>query len=130
MSPKVAKDIDQFIAQYPASTRKLLIQLRAAIHEAASGLDEAITYGIPTFKLGKKSIVHFSGYEHHIGFYPTASGIAAFQKEFKNFKTSKGTVQFPIGEPLPLDLVTRIVQFRVKEELEKASVKARPGKKA
>jgi uncharacterized protein YdhG (YjbR/CyaY superfamily) len=129
MSSLIAKDIDQFIASYPGSTRKLLKQLRAAIHKVSPGLEEAITYGIPTFKLGKKNIVHFSGYEHHIGFYPGASGIAHFQKDFKNYKTSKGTVQFPIGEPLPLDLVSRIVRFRVKEEMEKTSAKAGPGKK-
>jgi len=130
MSSVIAKDIDEFIAQYPASTKKLLKQLRAAIHKASPGLEEVIAYGIPTFRLNKKNLVHFSGYDNHVGFYPGAAAIELFQKEFKGYKTSKGTVQFPITDPLPLDLVARIVKYRVQVEKEKAMANARPKKQA
>jgi uncharacterized protein YdhG (YjbR/CyaY superfamily) len=129
MLSKAAANIDEFIAAYPASTQKLLNQLRKTIHKACPNLEEAITYGIPTFRLNKKNLVHFSGYEKHIGFYPGAAGIVHFMPEFKGLNTSKGTVQFPIDKPLPLDLVTRMVkwcaaQALLKESLKKKEVKS------
>jgi uncharacterized protein YdhG (YjbR/CyaY superfamily) len=129
MLANIAKDIDAFIAQYPPATQKLLKQLRAAIHKAHKGLEEAIAYGIPTFRLHKKNVVHFSGYEHHIGFYPGAAGIEKFMPEFKGYQTSKGTVQFPINKPLPVDLITRIVKWRAEMEELKAAVKKKPAVK-
>lgn len=112
-----AKNIDEFIATYPKDIQKILEQIRATIKKTAPKAEEAISYGIPTFKL-HGNLVHFSGYEHHIGFYPGAAGIAAFEKELSGYKTSKGTVQFPINEPMPLDLITKIVEFRVKQNTE------------
>ncbi len=115
MLNKPAANIDEFIASYPPSTQRILKQLRTTIHRAHKGFEEAMAYGIPTFRLGGKNVVHFSGYEKHIGLYPGAAGITKFMPEFKGYNTSKGTVQFPIEDPLPLDLITRIVRWCASE---------------
>lgn len=115
---KQYKDINSHIADFPAGTQKLLKQLRATIKKAAPKATEAISYGIPTFKLNG-NLIHFSGYAKHIGFYPGASGIASFKKELTKYKTSKGTVQFPLDKALPLSLITKIVKFRVKQNTQK-----------
>jgi uncharacterized protein YdhG (YjbR/CyaY superfamily) len=109
------KTIDEFIASYPKNVRDVLEELRRAIRESAPNAEETISYGIPTFDLNGRHLVHFSAYKNHVGFYPTSSGIKAFKKELSPFKTSKGTVQFPLNKPIPLDLVKKIVKFRVKE---------------
>jgi uncharacterized protein YdhG (YjbR/CyaY superfamily) len=116
-----ATDIDAYIAEFPAETQKLLQQMRATIQKAAPEATEAISYAIPTFKL-HGNLVHFAGYKNHIGFYP-GGVVALFEKELANYNTSKGTIQFPIGQPLPLALVTKITKYRVKQNLEKASIK-------
>ena len=110
-----ARSIDDYIGEFPAGTQKLLKEMRALIRKSAPGATETISYAIPTFDLNGRHLVHFAGYEHHIGFYPTASGIAAFKEEIKKYKSAKGSVQFPLSEPLPKDLISRIVKFRVKE---------------
>ena len=125
-----AKTIDAFIAVYPAPLQKLLKQMRDTIRKAAPNTEEKISYGIPTFTLNGKNLVHFSGYESHIGFYPGAAGIAAFEKEISKYKFAKGSVQFPLDEPLPLSLVTKIVKFCVKENLAKAKGKPKTMSKA
>lgn len=109
-------NIDEYISQFPKETRDKLLLIQTTIKKIAPQAAETISYGIPTFKL-KKNLVHFAGYKNHIGFYPGASGIAKFRKEFTNYKFSKGAVQFPLNQPLPLELITRIVQFRVKETM-------------
>lgn len=114
--------IDAYIATFPASTQALLQQMRSTIAKAAPRAEEAISYGMPTFKL-HGNLVHFAGYKNHIGFYPAPSGIDAFADELKKYKTSKGAIQFPIDEKLPIALVTKIVKFRVKENTEKAAAK-------
>lgn len=119
--------VDEYIAGFPASTQALLQQLRATIQTAAPEATEKISYQMPTFVL-KGNLVHFAAYEHHIGFYPTPSAITAFAAELSRYKRAKGSVQFPIDEPLPLDLVSRMVAFRVQENLEKAAIKARKKK--
>lgn len=106
--------IDDYIAAFPKDVQDDLQRLRRVIRESAPAAEEAISYGIPTFKLNG-NLVHFAAYQHHIGFYPTSSGIAAFKKELMPYKLSKGTVQFPLGRPLPLDLIRRIVRYRIKE---------------
>jgi uncharacterized protein YdhG (YjbR/CyaY superfamily) len=111
-------DIDTFIAGFPKGTQKILQKLRSTIRKTAPDAEEKIAYGIPTFTL-HGNLVHFSAYKHHIGFYPTSSGIQAFKKELTAYKIAKGSVQFPLGKPLPLDLISMIVKFRVKENLEK-----------
>lgn len=115
MSKGQFKTIDEFIASFPKNVRDILEELRRVIRESAPGAEETISYGIPTFDLDGRHLVHFSAYKNHVGFYPTSSGIEAFKKELSPFKTSKGTVQFPLDRPIPFDLVKRIVKFRVKE---------------
>lgn len=115
-----AKNIDEYIARFPKETQKLLQELRACIHETAPQATEAISYGIPTFKL-KGNLVHFGGYKTHIGFYPGALGIEVFKKELAAYPLSKGTVQFPLDKPLPLGIVKKIVLFRVKMNEEKGT---------
>ncbi len=109
------RDIDSYIATFPIATRKLLMRMRSIIKKAAPDAQEIISYGMPTFKLGR-NLVHFTGYKQHIGFYPSSSGIAAFRHRFKGMVFSKGAVQFPLDKPLPIKLISDITRFRVKEE--------------
>jgi uncharacterized protein YdhG (YjbR/CyaY superfamily) len=110
--------IDEYILSFPKATQLVLERMRKSIKEAVPNTEEAISYGIPTFKL-KGNLVHFAAYKNHIGFYPTPSGINAFKDELSNYKQSKGAIQFPLNEPLPIELIKRIVIFRVKENLER-----------
>lgn len=109
------KTMDEYIAEFPKDVRDVLEELRRVIRESAPEAEETISYGIPTFDLNGRHLVHFAAYKNHVGFYPTSSGIKAFKKELSPFKTSKGTVQFPLDKPIPFDLVKKIVKFRVKE---------------
>jgi uncharacterized protein YdhG (YjbR/CyaY superfamily) len=117
-SEKRIDTIDDYIKKYPSDVQATLKKIRQAIKESAPAAREAIGYGMPTFKLNG-NLVHFAAYKNHIGFYPTSSGIAAFEKELNPYKTSKGAVQFPIDEPIPYDLIKKIVKYRVKEQNEK-----------
>lgn len=119
--------IDEYIATFPADIQVILQELRATIHAAAPEATEKISYQLPTFYL-KGNLVHFAAFKNHIGFYPAPRGIEAFQQELSAYKGSKGTVQFPIDEPLPLELVSRIVRFRAEENLKIAEEKARKKK--
>ena len=112
------EDIDSYIASFPEETRKLLQQLRITISKAAPEAKETINYGMPTFTL-KGNLVHFAAFKNHIGFYPTHSGIEAFKKELSVYEGAKGSVQFPLAKPIPFDLISKIVEFRVKENLKK-----------
>jgi uncharacterized protein YdhG (YjbR/CyaY superfamily) len=123
------KSIDAYIASFPAETQKILRELRATIQAAAPEATEKISYQIPTFAL-KGNLVHFAAFTNHIGFYPTPSGIEAFQQELAMYAGAKGSVQFPIDKPLPLELIGRIVKFRVAENLKNADLKAGKKKKA
>ena len=116
------KTVNQYHSTFPPSRRKKLKDMNAAIKKAAPGAEELISYNMPAFKL-HGVLVYYAGYKNHIGFYPTGSAITAFEKELSGYKTSKGTVQFPLETSLPLPLITRIVKFRVKENLEKAEMK-------
>jgi uncharacterized protein YdhG (YjbR/CyaY superfamily) len=113
-SSTVAPNIDAYIRGFPPAVRTRLSDLRATILECAPGAVEKISYRMPTFHLNG-NLVHFAAFERHIGFYPGPSGIARFLKEMSAYKSSKGAVQFQHDEPLPLDLVARIVKFRVEE---------------
>lgn len=113
--------IDDYIAQFPSATRSLLEQLRMTIRKAAPDAEETISYAMPTFKLGGRNLVHFAGYDHHIGFYPVPSGIEAFRQELSAYKQGKGSVQFPLNEPLPLALIARIVKFRSEQNRQRAT---------
>ena len=110
--------VDEYITWFPASTQKLLKQLRATIKKAVPQAEEVISYAMPAYKLNG-ILVYFAAYENHIGFYPTGRGVERFKKELVNYKSGKGSVQFPIDEPLPLELVTEIVKFRFSEDAKK-----------
>ena len=110
--------IDAYIQMFPGNVQALLESLRRAIREAAPEAEETISYQIPTFKQNG-ILVHFAAFKNHIGFYPTPSGIEAFREELSAYESSKGSVKFLMDQELPLDLVSRIVRFRVQENLEK-----------
>ena len=113
--------VDRYIAGFPLNMRELLEKMRTTISKAAPGAEETLGYGIPTFKLNG-NLVHFAGYKNHVGFYPAPSAIKAFEKELNVYERAKGSVQFPIDKPLPLALVKKMVNFRVKENLEKKKI--------
>ncbi len=119
--------IDEYIATFPDEVQKILQELRATIRASAPDAEEKISYQMPTFFL-KGNLVHFAAYKNHVGFYPTPSGIEKFQQELSKYEGAKGSVKFPIDQPLPLTLVQKIVEFRVLENLQIAEVKKR-GKK-
>jgi len=112
------KDVDEYIAKSPKEIRKTLVEIRKTIHEAAPYATERISYGMPAFVLNG-NLVYFAAFKNHIGFYPTSSSIVVFKKELSPYKTSRGAIQFPIDKPIPYPLITKIVKFRVKENLEK-----------
>lgn len=114
--------IDEYIATFPENIQALLQTVRATIREVAPEAKEIISYNMPAFAQDG-NLVYFAALKNHIGFYPTSSGIAAFKEELSAYKSTKGAVNFPLNQPLPLDLITKIVQFRVKENLEKAEAK-------
>jgi uncharacterized protein YdhG (YjbR/CyaY superfamily) len=115
--------IDEYIAAFPEATQKILKELRTVIKEEAPDAEEKISYQMPTFAL-KGNLVHFAVHKNHVGFYPTPSGIQAFERELSAYESSKGAVQFPMNKPLPLKLIGKIVKFRVAENLKKAKVKS------
>ena len=116
---KQAKNIDEYIADFPEDVQANLQTIREAIHKAAPEATEAIKYGIPTF-ISNGNLVHFGGYKSHIGFYPAPMGIEAFQEETEQYQAGKGTLQFPLDKPMPLELIDKIVRYRVDKNLAKA----------
>ena len=124
MEDNQPQTIDEYIARFPKEIQELLETIRITIREAAPDAEEAISYQMPTFNL-KGNLVHFAAYKNHIGFYPTPSGIEKFRDELSAYKGAKGSVQFPIDQPLPLDLISKIVKFRAAENLEKAKAKTK-----
>ena len=116
--------IDQYIEGFPKDVQTKLSELRSTIRKSAPQASEKISYRVPTFDLNG-NLVHFAAFAHHIGFYPGPSGIARFEQELKQYKSAKGSVQFPLDEPLPLDLIAKIVEFRVAENSQK---KPKPGR--
>jgi uncharacterized protein YdhG (YjbR/CyaY superfamily) len=120
-----ANSIDEYIAGFPPETQAVLEELRALIKANAPGATETISYAIPTFDLNGRHLVHFAGYARHVGFYPIPSGLEAFKEDLKPYKVGKGSVQFSLNQPLPTDLIRRIIEFRVAENLARASKKSR-----
>jgi len=110
-----ATTIDEYIAEFPPETQEVLQEVRRVIRAAAPAATETMSYAVPTFDLNERHLVHFAGYPRHIGLYPGPSGIAAFAGELAPYKHAKGSVRFPLGEPLPADLIRRIVKYRVAE---------------
>lgn len=119
-------DVENYIHQFPEETQAKLQLIRETIRKAAPQSTEKISYAIPTFDL-YGNLVHFAGYKNHIGFYPGTGGIEAFQSEISIYKSAKGSMQFPLNKPLPLDLITEITKFRVNQNMEMA--KHTPAKK-
>lgn len=109
-------NIDEYIALFQEDVQKKLQDLRAVIKAAAPGVVETISYKIPTFDLNGRHLVHFGAWKSHIALYPTSSGTRVFERELEGYKAEKGTIQFPMDKPLPLELIGRIVKFRVEEE--------------
>lgn len=110
--------IDEYISSFPNDVREILEKIRTTIRKAAPGAEEKISYQIPTFTLSG-NLVHFAAYEKHVGFYPGSSGVKRFKRELSAYDGAKGSVQFPLGKPIPFGLVSKIVKFRVRENLQK-----------
>lgn len=121
---KSPKTIDEYISVFPKDIQEILKKIRATIQKAAPGAEETINYQMPTFTL-KGNLVHFAAFKNHIGFYPTPTGIEKFKKELSTYKGAKGSVQFPLDQPIPYSLIGKIVTFRVKENLERAAIKGK-----
>lgn len=122
MKAKTYSTIDEYLAEVPAAVKPKLQSLRETIQRAAPQAEETISYNIPAFDLHGK-LVYFAAFKAHIGFYPTASGIKAFQTELAIYEGSKGAVRFPLDKPLPHALIAKMVKFRVNENLQKADLK-------
>lgn len=115
MKTKTAATIDEYIAGFPKDVQAILQRIRTTIAKAAPGAEEAIKYAIPTFVVDGKNLVHFAAFEHHIGFYATPTGHEKFRKALAGYKSGKGSVQFPLDEPIPYALIEKIVKFRMRE---------------
>ncbi len=116
--------IDEYIASFPEDIQNILNDIRATIRAAAPEATEKISYQMPTFFLNG-NLVHFAAFKTHVGFYPTPSGIDEFKAELSKYKGGKGSIQFPIDQPVPLDLIAKIVKYRVSENLKKAASKSK-----
>ncbi len=116
-----ANSIEEYIAQFPPETQNVLEELRALIKASAPDATETISYAIPTFDLNGKHLVHFAGWKQHIGLYPVPSRVESLEKALKPYKSGQGSARFPLGKPLPTDLIRRIVDLRVKEITGKSS---------
>jgi len=123
MITKKPANIDEYISAFPKDIQKLLQQIRNTIKKAAPKAEECISYGMPAFALNGKKLVYFAGYKNHIGFYATPTGHKAFKEDLSVYKQGKGSVQLPLDQPMPLKLITQIVQFRLKQNVEKAKTK-------
>jgi uncharacterized protein YdhG (YjbR/CyaY superfamily) len=111
--------IDEYIASFPPDVQQKLRDMRTVIHRAAPDAEEAIRYGIPTFRFYGSNLVHFAAFKDHLIFFPTSSGVGKFREELSSYKMSRGTIQFPLNGPVPYDLVERITCFRVEETRKK-----------
>jgi uncharacterized protein YdhG (YjbR/CyaY superfamily) len=123
MTPNTAKNIDDYIANFPEREQTKMQQLRRIIHEAAPGLVETISYQMPTFDMNGKHLVYFGCFKQHIGFFPFPSGVTEFLKLTSDYVTSKGTIQFPHEKPLPVELIKKIIRFRIQDNAERAALK-------
>ena len=125
MISKAPTSIDEYIADFSEDIQSLLNQVRSTIKQAAPDADESIGYGMPAYKTHGRPLVYFAAFKNHIGFYATPTGHAEFAMELSKYKQGKGSVQFPIDQPMPLKLIAQIVEFRVIENQEKAKAKSK-----
>ncbi|HEV7351182.1 iron chaperone [Telluribacter sp.] len=116
-------DVDQYIGGFPEEVQTLLEQIRALIRQAAPDATESISYGIPAYYLNGRQFIYFAGYKKHVSLYPVPRQHKAFEQVLMEYKGSKGTAQFPLNQPLPVDLITDVIKFRLQENQEKASQK-------
>jgi uncharacterized protein YdhG (YjbR/CyaY superfamily) len=116
-----ADNIDEYIAAFPKETQQVLRQIRTTIRRAAPGAEETISYAIPCFNLEGHYLIYFAGYKKHVSVYPAPRGDKAFKEELAQYKGGKGTVQFPLDKPIPYDLITRMVKFKIKQRQEEKS---------
>lgn len=116
------KNIDEYISEFPENIQLILEQIRETIKRTAPEAEETIKYGMPTFTLNG-NLVYFAAFKNHIGFYPIPTGIEAFREQFSRYKTGKGSVQFPLNQPMPLDLIAQVVKFRVEQNVGKPKKK-------
>jgi uncharacterized protein YdhG (YjbR/CyaY superfamily) len=114
METQVIKNVDEYIALFPDDIQFLLNQIRNIILETAPNSSESLSYGMPAYKLNGKPLVYFAGFKNHIGFYATPSGHKEFENELSKYKQGKGSVQFPLEKPIPLELIVEIVRYRIK----------------
>ena len=121
MKSRVPEDIDEYIEGFPNNVQKILQKIRKTIQKAAPDATEAISYAIPTFKLNG-NLIHFAAYKNHIGLYPAPRGVDEFKNDMARYEGGKGTARFPLDEPIPYDLITRIVKYRVKKHMERSKV--------
>jgi len=119
MNPIAPNNVNEYIAGFSADVQVILNQVRTTIQNSAPDAEESIAYGMPAYKLNGRPLVYFAGFKNHIGFYATPTGHIAFANELSKYKQGKGSVQFPIDQPMPLELIAQIVEFRVIENLEK-----------
>ncbi|HAQ18786.1 MAG TPA: hypothetical protein DCR40_06050 [Prolixibacteraceae bacterium] len=123
MNLNAPNTIDEYIAGFPDEIQRILNQVRSTIRQAAPEAEESISYGMPAYQLNGRPLVYFAGFKNHIGFYATPTGHSEFAKELSKYKQGKGSVQFPIDQPMPLELIAQIVEFRAFENLEKGKAK-------
>ena len=123
--PTSPKNIDEYIAGFPADVQEILQKIRVTIKKAAPKAEEAISYKMPTFNLRGQYLIYFAAYKKHIGLYPVPSGDEEFNREISAYQAGKGTLQFPLDEPIPYELISKIVKVRAKEN----SARAAKGKK-
>jgi len=117
------KTVDEYLSAFPKNIREIIEELRDTIKQAAPQAEELISYNIPAFRLNGMNLVYYAAYKKHVSIYPAPRGNEAFKKILSVYKGGKGTVQFPLDKPIPFDLITKIVKFKVKENLEKAKAK-------
>lgn len=115
MSTKKPTSIDEYISTFPEKTQIVMKELRQLIHKLSPDAKESISYGMPTFTLKDKYLIYFAAYKKHIGVYPAPIGIAEFKEEFSNYKTGKGSIQFPLDHPMPFELISKIINFNIKK---------------
>jgi uncharacterized protein YdhG (YjbR/CyaY superfamily) len=129
-APRVPGSVDEYIAGFPLEVQKILQKIRATIRKAAPRAEEKISYGVPSFSLDGRGFAYFAGYKNHVSVYPAPRGVEQFKKALSAYKGGKGTVQFPLDEPIPFNLITRIVKFRMQESRAKTKTKAKAKAKA
>jgi uncharacterized protein YdhG (YjbR/CyaY superfamily) len=121
---RARKTVDEYVAGFPPEVQANLEKIRMTVRKAAPNAEEVINYQIPTFTL-KGNLVHFAAFKGHIGFYPTPTGIEKFKRELSSYEVAKGSVRFPLDQPMPFGLISKIVKFRVKENLARAAAKGK-----